>query len=73
MLVPQGENKALYVLILFLRKRKKYYVLEIFDFCFFFFLANIGRKKYRDLYFVSDCKLLLLLYIMDLPLLSVCI
>lgn len=72
MLVPQGENKALYVLILFLRKRKKYYVLEIFDFCFFF-LANIGRKKYRDLYFVSDCKLLLLLYIMDLPLLSVCI
>lgn len=66
-----GENKALYVFLFCLKEKKK--VLRFRDdffFSFFFFLAKVWRANSITF---PDCKLLLLVYIMNLTLLSMCI
>lgn len=62
----QGENKALYVLLVCFKEKKKVLHFRDVD---FYFLAKVGRA---NIITFSDCKLLLHLYIMNLTL-SMCI
>lgn len=66
----QGENKALYVLLFCFKEKKKVLHFRDVDFFFFFFLAKVWRANTITF---PDCKHLLLLYIMNLTLLSMCI
>lgn len=68
LVTAQSENKALYVLLFYFKEKKK--VLHFRDVDFYFFLAKVWRANTITF---SDCKLLLLLYIMNLTLLSMCI
>lgn len=72
----QGENKALYAFLFRFKEKKK--VLRCRDVDFLFILFLFSAKVWRAntiiiIIFFPDCKLILLLYIMNLTLLSMCI
>lgn len=67
MLVTQHRVRTKHCMYCFVLKRK---VLRFRDVDIYFFLAKVGRPNTTTF---SDCKLLLLLYILNLTLLSMCI